>query len=153
MAIWTGQNTLLINNKTVLAFADRLMVGHHTLLVQITAETTARAITTSIAASRIIGAIIIAAAAVDHRGLSRRLGVVILGAPRRWATTDVRPANVTLWAFAARLVQHDSTQGIVAAGGSQAARIDTAAVFAGKVHSAVSVGGTLSFYNKRLSKF
>ena len=65
LAIWTGQNTLLINNKTVLAFTDRLVVGHHTLLVQITAETTARAITTSIAASRIIGAIIIAAAAVD----------------------------------------------------------------------------------------
>ncbi len=129
------------------------MVGHHTLFVQIAAETTACAITTSIAASRIVGAIIIAAAAVHHRGLGRRLGVVILGASRRWPTTDVRPADVALWAFAARLVQDDGTQGIVAAGGPQAAGVDTAAVFAGKVNRAISVGGTLSFYNKRLSDF
>jgi len=142
LSVRTGQRPLVVDNQTVLALADGLVIRHHTLLVAVAEERTAgvEALARVAVASRRSAAIAVLLAPADRRLLfffddSGRAG----RAGRIEATADVGLADVALRALAARLVQHHVADGVVSAGRSPAAGVHTAGRQAGQVGRAVHV--------------
>ena len=139
LSVRAGQVAGLADHQAVLAPTDGLVGGHLALLVTVAGEPRAGVHTLpglSVAGRRHGAALVSLTAQVRLR-----LGAGGAGGVR--SAGDVRSACVTLRTLTAGLVEHHSTDGILATGSSQAAGVNTPASPAGLSDGTIEISSAL----------
>ena len=139
LSVRAGQVAGLADHQAVLAPTDGLVGGHLALLVTVAGEPRAGVHTLPglSVTGRGDGAALVGLTA------EVRLRQGLAGAGRVRAAGNMRPPCVTLRTLTAGLVEHHSTDGILATGSSQAAGVNTPASPAGLSDGTIEISSAL----------